>query len=280
MDLKKKLVSSLTAPAEDEKKTLHKNLNFSGLEAYKLLRANLTFMLPADEEKKCPIIGVTSSVRGEGKSTTAVNLCYAIAEAGHDVLLVDADMRLPSVGKKLNISNTPGLSNALVQSGHVSVGVKPSGVLDNWRVLPAGDIPPNPSELLASKRLKDLFAFLAENYDYIVVDLPPVNIVSDALGAASAFDGMIVVVRENYTDRMDLRECIRQLKLADAHILGVALNGIGEDNSSYKYYKSRYGGKRYGKYYKKYGYEEAEVTEAAAKAQSKSKPSSGDTKSV
>lgn len=274
MNLKKNLKKT---PVEYDSVTLHKNLDFFALEAYKLFRANLTFMLPAGGEKKCPVIGVTSSLRGEGKSTTSVNLSYVLAEAGNKVLLMDADMRLPSIGKKLNIPNAPGLSNALAQSADLSVCIKPSGVLDNWQVFSAGDIPPNPSELLASAKLKNLLATLKQEYDYIVLDLPPVNIVSDAVCVSSALDGLAIVVRENYSDRGEIRECIRQLRLANAHILGVVMTGVGA-NSGKSYYKGK--GHYGGKYYKKYGYENAEDTDTTAKDSGKPKGTSGDTKSV
>lgn len=224
----------------DSRTTLHTNLGFAGHEAYKLLRANLTFMLAAKEGKKCPIIGVTSSIRGEGKSTTAVNLAFTIAEAGHQVLLIDGDMRLPSIGKKMDMDNAPGLSNMLVGANQQKNYIRKSGVLENWHILTAGDIPPNPSELLASEKLKHLFESLCEKYDYIVLDLPPVDMVSDALVVSSVVDGMVMVVRENYTERQDVRECVRQMNIAGARILGIVLNGVGEDNSGYKYYKHYY----------------------------------------
>ncbi len=228
-------------PYAQDQQVLHTNLNFAGVEAYKLLRANLFFMLAAgDEGRRCPVVGVTSSIRGEGKSTTAVNLSYAIAEAGQKVLLIDGDMRLPSIGKKMEIDNAPGLSNELVSNDRERIGIRKSGVLDNWYILPAGDIPPNPSELLASDRLKRLLEYLQERFDFIVLDLPPVDMVSDALVVSSVVDGMIVVVRENYTERADLRECIRQMNIANTRVLGIVFNGVGTDNSGYKYYKSYY----------------------------------------
>ena len=237
----------------DNQTTLHTSLGFAGHEAYKLLRANLTFMLAASDSTKCPVIGVTSSIRGEGKSTTAVNLAYTIAEAGHRVLLIDGDMRLPSIGQKMEMDNAPGLSNALVGMGKDKNYIRKSGVLENWQILTAGDIPPNPSELLASERLSRLLESLREQYNYIVLDLPPVDMVSDALVVSSVVDGMIVVVRENYTERQDVRECIRQMNIADARILGIVLNGVGDDNSGYRYYKNYYYKKKESKKYYDYG---------------------------
>lgn len=233
---------------EQQRKTLHKNLNFTAAEAYKLLRTNLQFTLPGGEEDTCRVLGITSSIRGEGKSTTAVNLSYTLAETGKKVLLIDADMRLPSVGKKLEMPNAPGLSNVLVATGNdAKIAIRPSKIYDNWRIVTAGDIPPNPSELLGSRRMKIVLAALEKEFDYIIVDLPPVNVVSDTLIVSPVLDGLVVVVRENYTDRKELRSCVRQLNLSNAKVLGFVMTGAKESLKRYGKYK------RYGKSYK-YGY--------------------------
>ena len=111
------------------------------------------FTLPPDE--KCPVIGVTSSMRGEGKSTTAVNLSYVFAEKGRKVLLIDGDLRIPSVAKKLDIDRVPGLADLLRGKGMEVTDIKPY-LMDNWHILPSGEIPPNPSELLGYRRMKRL----------------------------------------------------------------------------------------------------------------------------
>ena len=141
---KKRKTNSFMSGSNENKKTLHKNLDFTATEQYKLIRANLDFTLP--ENEKCPIIGVTSSMRGEGKSTTAVNLSYVLAEKGSNVLLIDADLRIPSIAKKLDIDNSPGLADLLRGKG-AQVSELQSHLLSNWFILPSGDIPPNPSEL-------------------------------------------------------------------------------------------------------------------------------------
>ena len=183
---------------EQQRRTLHKNLNFTASEAYKLLRTNIMFALPS-EGSRCRIIGVTSSIRGEGKSTTSINLSYTLAEMGKRVLLIDGDMRLPSVASKMEMPGTPGLSNILVSpSGDLGMFVKPSGVNENWRIITAGDLPPNPSELLASKQMQVVLRVLSTKFDFIIVDLPPVNIVSDALVLSPVLDGIIVIVKTAY----------------------------------------------------------------------------------
>ena len=125
---------------------LHKDLNFAAMEQYKLLRTNMSFVLP--DNIKCPIIGVTSSVRGEGKSTTAVNLAYVLAADKKKVLLIDGDLRLPSIAKKLDVHGTPGLTNLFMSYQAEDLEQFRSNILDNWYVIPSGNLPPNPSELL------------------------------------------------------------------------------------------------------------------------------------
>ena len=217
-----------------EKKTLHRNLSFTATEQYKLLRANLEFTLPQDE--KCHVVGVTSSTRGEGKSTTAINLSYVLAEKGSRVLLIDGDLRIPSVAKKMGIASTPGLTNLLIKKAS-NVDIFKTDVLDTWYVLPAGDIPPNPSELLGSARMEELLASLKQKFDYIVVDLPPVNLVSDAVAISKFISGMIVVIREEYTEKKELTHCMRQLSLSNVNVLGCVMNETDSGRSYYGKYK-------------------------------------------
>ncbi len=227
----------------ENKKTLHKNLEFTATEQYKVIRANLDFTLPEDE--KCPVIGVTSSMRGEGKSTTAVNLSYVLAEKGSRVLLIDADLRIPSIAKKLEIESSPGLADLLRGRG-AQISEFKSPLIDNWFILPSGDIPPNPSELLGSSRMASILAKFREMFDYIIIDLPPVNIVSDAVAISSLISGMIVVIREEYTEKKELERCFRQLKLSNVNILGCVMNEAKSGSGSYGKYKKY----KYYKYYK------------------------------
>lgn len=230
--------------SETHQRTLHKNLEFTATEQYKLLRTNLEFTIP--EGTKCPVVGITSSMRGEGKSTTAINLSYVLAEKGSKVLLIDGDLRIPSVAKKINIPSTPGLTEVLMGKNDQIENYK-SSLLDTWYIMPSGDIPPNPSELLGSKRMESALASLRETFDYIIIDLPPVNIVSDALSIANLITGMIVVIREEYTEKKELEYCFRQLKLSNVNILGCVMNETSSGSGSYGKYK------RY-KYYKYYRY--------------------------
>jgi capsular exopolysaccharide synthesis family protein len=227
----------------ESRRTLHKNLEFTATEQYKLIRANLDFTLPPDE--RCPVIGVTSSMRGEGKSTTAVNLSYVFAEKGHKVLLIDGDLRIPSIAKKMGIESSPGLAD-LLRGKCAQLSEFQPYLLDSWYILPSGCIPPNPSELLGSGRMVSLLNRLREMFDYIIIDLPPVNIVSDAISISSLISGMILVIREEYTEKKELENCFRQLKLSNVNILGCVMNAAKSGSGSYGKYRKY---KKY-KYYK------------------------------
>lgn len=233
--------------ASEIKKTLHKNLQFTATEQYKLLRANLDFTIP--EGEKCPVIGVTSSMRGEGKSTTSINLAYVLAEKGSKVLLIDADLRIPSIAKKMEIESTPGLTDLLMGKS-AQLSSFQSSLLDNWYILPSGDIPPNPSELLGSNRMESVLRELKATFDYIIIDLPPVNIVSDALSISSLITGMIVVIREDYTEKKELERCFRQIELSNVNVLGCVLNEAKSGSSSYRKYRKY----KFYRYYKNYYY--------------------------
>lgn len=224
-----------------------KELNFATSEAYRLMRTSLIFSLPSNSEHRAHIIGITSANAGEGKSTSAMNLAYMLAEAQHQTVLIEADMRLPVIAKRLGLNPTPGLSNLLVGLGGKNI-VQPSGVEERLRVICSGDIPPNPSELLGSDNMRKMLDALSTTVDYIVIDLPPINEVSDALVVSQFTDGIVMVVRQDYARRRDVSDAIRQLEHADAKVLGFVMthcsNGMGND---YKYKK------KYSKY-RKYGY--------------------------
>jgi capsular exopolysaccharide synthesis family protein len=214
---------------------LHKKLNFAASEAYKLLRTNLMFTLP--DSDGCRIVGITSSIRGEGKSTTSINLSYSIAETGKKVLLIDADLRIPSVAKKLDIQEVPGLSNVLVEHEGFDKAIIHMPELDNWHVLPSGNIPPNPNELLTSSQMTSFVKKISQNYDFVIFDLPPVDLVSDALAISPLLDGMLLVVRENYLERRELNKCIKRLELSNVKVLGVVMNDADDGVSAYSRYK-------------------------------------------
>ena len=221
-------------------------ISFAAAEAYKLLRTKLQFSFA--DEKTCHIIGVSSALTGEGKSLTSINLAYTTSQLGKRVLLIDCDLRRPTLAEKLPISRTPGLSDFL--SGQIG----PENLIQRctlkegdyaFHAIAPGHMPPNPLELLSSNRMEKMLMKLRENYDYIILDLPPVGEVSDALAAAKFTDGMLVVVRQNYCDRIALNAAVRQFEFVDAKLLGVVFNctneeGRGSRNKYYKRYYRRY----------------------------------------
>ncbi len=233
------------------------NMSFAAAEAYKMLRTKLGLILPGNPdspEQKCRLIGVTSALRDEGKSTTAVNLAYTMAESKKQVLLIEADMRLPSIHKRLGLSVSPGLSELLTSdSTDVCMQQYPTKNGSALNVIASGEIPPLPSELLESKKMKMLLERSAEEFDYVIVDLPPVTVVTDAISLSAILDGMLLVVRENYCDSRSLQDAMNQFRLANVRLLGVVMNesnGMGTGGSNYNY--------RYGSHYsKKYYYSQS-----------------------
>ena len=217
------------------------DLDFASAEAYNLLRTNISFSLAGKTGAR--LIGVSSPCPQEGKSFTSINLSYSLAKDGQKVLLIDADMRRPSVSTVLEYSRTPGLSNLL--AGGDPAEIIHTGVLhDNLDVLFSGDIPPNPSELLGSEVMGTVMNAFSEKYDYVIVDLPPVTAVADPLIMSKRLDGILVVIRHNQTKKKNAREAVRQLRFSGVRILGFVYNGYHQGSSRY-YKKSKYYRKSY-----------------------------------
>lgn len=224
-------------------------MSFAAKEAYKLLRTNLMFALSDSEKDRGHIIGMTSALRGEGKSTTTINLATVLAEQGKRVVIVEGDLRLPSLRKKLKLRIKTGLSNVLITRGDPTPHLQRCkvGMVEDkpifFDLLSAGEIPPNPSELLGSRRMEETLRLLASRYDFVLLDLPPVTAVSDALVATKVVDGVILVVRNEYSDTGSLNDAIRQIRQVDGKILGFVFtcadSGIGGYRKKYKY-KYRY----------------------------------------
>lgn len=224
-----------------EKNHFGKELTFAASEAYKLLRTNLMFFSPEENGR---VIGITSSTVGEGKSTTSINLAYALAESGKKVVLIECDMRRPTIARRLRFDGSPGLSNLIVGRAAPSDVLRTSTIHENLSVIPAGDIPPNPSELLGSERMRMTIESLAADYEFVLIDLPPVTAVSDALVAASLLDGILVVVRQGICTRHALHETMRQLQVVSDKILGFVYTCAGDEKKGYynkRYYKRGYG---------------------------------------
>lgn len=210
---------------------------FAVVESYKMIRTNLLFLLSHSNEKT---ITVSSSVAGEGKSTTAINIAVAFSQLGCRVLLIDADMRKPSVHKKLRISNDKGLSSILV--GFSELSESTNNVNQNFDVITAGPTPPNPSELMGSEQMSQLLTKLESEYDYIIIDTPPVNIVPDALVVAPKTSGIVFVVQDGITPHEQFKKALSSIEFSKAKMLGVILNGSNlSANKKYRYrYNYRY----------------------------------------
>ena len=232
---------------ENSMSIIGSKLNFEGREAYNLLRTNLMFATKRND-RNARVIGITSSAHGEGKSLTVINLAYSIAESGRKVILVECDLRLPTLRKKLNLPRSTGLSNILAGINSEKATLHSDVLIKGLDFVQAGDIPPNPSELLGSKAFANLVDNVAESYDVVLLDLPPVGEVSDALVVSKVADGLIVVVRNDYTIQSDLDYTLRQCEMVGAKVIGFVYNGSATKSKKYKY--------GYGKKYK-YGYADA-----------------------
>ena len=253
---------------EDRKHLLTATNNFFIREAYKTLRTNVMFSLTGEENAK--VVAVTSSQQSEGKSITALNLAISFAQTDRKVIILDCDLRRPKLARLLQMTNTVGLSNLLMDPSLKDLAIVHSGI-HNVDVVLSGDIPPNPSELLSSPRMQRLLKELKEQYDFVVLDTPPVNVVIDAVVLAPNVDGVLFVVRSDQSERGSVTHAVEQLKYANAKILGFVLNGVQLENTNYGYGKYKYGRHRrygygYGKYgYAKYGYTKYDTSKAKVK---------------
>lgn len=218
-------------------------MSFAATEAYKLLRTKLQFSFA--DERSCHVIGLSSALSGEGKSLTAVNLAYTLSQLDKRVILIDCDMRRPTLADKLNIARKPGLSSFLSGQADIDGLVQFCGIKDDeqaFHVIAAGPNPPNPVELLSSARMSKVLKGLRHAYDYVILDLPPIGEVTDALAVVKEVDGMLLVVRQNYCNRVVLSDAVRQFSFVDAKILGVVLNCTNDHGTKYgkSYYKRYY----------------------------------------
>ncbi|WP_315914132.1 polysaccharide biosynthesis tyrosine autokinase [Arthrobacter sp. lap29] len=204
-------------------------------ESFRQLRTNLHF---AQVSNKTKTILVTSSLPGEGKSTTATNLAIAIAESGQTVALVDADLRRPTVAKYLGLEGAAGLTTALVGDSNIKDLLQPWGNHE-LQVLTSGKIPPNPSELLGSDAMSALIRSLEEHFDAVVIDAPPLLPVTDSAVLAQKVGGVIMVVGCHSAKQQEVSKALETLQLVDANVLGIVLNRVavkGPDAYAYSYY--------------------------------------------
>lgn len=220
---------------------------FAIKEAYKTVRTNLILNL---DDKPCHIITLTSSVSGEGKSTSSINLAIAIAQFDKKVLMIDADLRKKRASKYLKLHSTVGLTD-VVKGNTTFASAVNTTKYPNLDFLSSGANVSNPAEILASRAMNVLLDEISKNYDFIIIDTPPVNIVSDALPLIRRSDGVILVARELIITTKDFNKLISNLKIIDAKILGIIY--IGTDITQPYYHSKGYFGKDY---YNKYnGYD-------------------------
>lgn len=209
---------------------------FQIVEAYKTLRTNLLFTLATAERKT---VIVSSAEPHAGKSTTAANLAIVMAQTNFKVLLIDADMRKPSLDRIFHVGRSEGLSKVIsTQSVFEDAVVKQ--VAPNLDLLPAGPIPPNPQELLCSDEMRKFLEKAEKQYHYIFIDAPPINVVSDALMPMAWCAGMLLVVREGQTGRDDVRAAVESVERIEGRILGTVLTDVKSRRGlrGDRYYKS------------------------------------------
>ncbi len=215
-------------------------------ESYRALRTSLLLSNLGTPPR---IIMITSARPQEGKTTTSINTAIVLAQKGVRVLLIDADLRRPSVHKTLGMGPRSGLSNVLTGSVTLDNAISRSPILSNLFILPAGTPPPNPAELLASANMRDLLNDLREKYDHIVIDTPPTLSVTDAVVLSQRVDAIILVIRSSKTTKQALRRTRDILAQVNARITGVLLNAVDLTSPDYYYYYE-YQGKYHDSYYR------------------------------
>ncbi|MGI6498419.1 MAG: CpsD/CapB family tyrosine-protein kinase [Oscillospiraceae bacterium] len=218
----------------DRSHLLTVNSDFFVQESYKRLRTNVFFSLMAESD--CKSILITSASQNEGKSIIAANLAISYAQAGNRVLLLDCDLRRPKLSQLLDLYAPVGLSNLLMDPELLDSALLNSHV-PGLSVILAGDIPPTPSELLGSIRMKQLLERLKENFDYIIMDTPPITAVTDTTVLVPQSSGVLFIVRSRYSDHDSVAYALSQLRHANANILGFVLNGSNVEKSNKHRYK-------------------------------------------
>lgn len=239
---KNKKDSRVTAfSRDDQKKILCADSPFVVKEAYNSVRTNLLF---TQQGEKCPIFVVSSPTANNGKSINTINMAISFAQMGKRTLLIDADMRNPTVHRLFSIPVKNGLSEILAGLTD-SITVTKTDI-ENLSVLTAGKIPPNPAELLSSSRMDKLLEFVKAHYDCVLIDTPPVNLVTDSTAFATKATGYIIIVKLETTDMQEVKMTVNSLRHINAPIVGFIMNDAnasGKRYSSYykrSYYRSKY----------------------------------------
>ena len=246
--IRRKKIDTNMLVAQEREHILSQDTDFFIRESYNTLRSNVTFSLTG---KGCKIVAVTSTNPGEGKSITALNIAVAYAEINKKVLLIDCDLRKPKVHRLLEIKPTPGLSNILIDESAPGEAIQK---LDKYGidVIASGDIPPNSTQLLESEQLEELFEYVKDKYDFVILDTPPINIVIDACILAKHTSGIIYVIKQDYAKKDHILNAVRQLEFSQGRIIGFVLNDITDKGILNFTYNSKYGKNHYSRH--KYEY--------------------------
>ncbi|MHB1002052.1 MAG: polysaccharide biosynthesis tyrosine autokinase [Armatimonadota bacterium] len=240
------------------------NRNSLLLESYRILRNNISF---SSIDKEIKLLAISSPGRGEGKSTTAINLAVAMAMDGKRVLIMDCDLRRPSVHRKLAVSRDIGFTNVVTGACKLEDAIAPTNI-ENLSLLPSGPIPPNPTEVLNSHRSREIFQQVSEMYDLVIVDSPPCVGLSDVQVLANLVDGMILLVAMDQTLKPHMHIAMRTLKQVDAPLIGIVLNRMELRRQGYNSYYSYY-------YYYSYDYtQDSENSDSPSIIKKKKKRSS------
>lgn len=231
--LQKQKTSRQSLKSRKDELIVHKNPKSLVTEAFRNIRTNLSFLSP-DHPLKTVVI--TSSAASEGKSFVLANIAISKAQIGKSVIIIDADMRKPMIHRFFDLTNTSGLSNILSGEVELMEGLKDTGI-KGVRVITAGNIPPNPAELLGSRKMEEVLKMACNEADIVFVDTPPVIAVTDAAIVSNKVDGTILVTASHQTDRNALLKAEEILTKAKARILGVVLNKYPlHHNRSNEYY--------------------------------------------
>lgn len=231
---------------------LNKKTPFIIQEAYRTARTNIIFSL-ADSNEKCKVLCITSANAGEGKTTTALNLAITFAQTGSKVLLIDADLRKPRIHQYLGVVKSDGLTTVLSKQKEFE-DVVYHNLRPGLDCITSGSIPPNPAELLGSESMEKLLDKLKIQYDYILIDTPPVTVVTDAVALSGYVSGIMLVVREGFTNYESIDQALSLLNIAKAKLIGFFINDIDAMSMNYGSYRSGYGKGYKSKYDNGYGY--------------------------
>ena len=238
----------LTAPqtqAAAKQRMLSPSSPFAIREAYNSIRAKLLF---TGRGEKCPVFAITSAMMHDGKTTNAVNLSISIASTMKKVLLIDGDMRKPTVHRYFGLENKNGLSEILAGLTN-EVKIRKTEV-ENLHVLTSGQIPPNPAELFGSKQMDNLLAYVKDFFDYVIIDPPPVNLVTDAAILAEKITGYVFVVQSGKNHYYELSYALDTIQQMNGNVVGIVLNDTtGRAGAHYGGYRSSYYSKGY--YYRR-----------------------------